>query len=155
MRRLLVSVVVFTSSALGGPIIRMLAWPPDRIEELMSPDAAEFLYYLVLFLWPAQPLAVAEVNTGRLVGWLIAIGGNALIFALVGGIVGVCRHRRAVLSLIYLGCCGALLLYALWGVSVTLTSLSCSALVLALALYAVPFLIVTRYAKGDSTQQVG
>ena len=52
--------------------------------------------YIVLILWPSSPLlmsAEAGGNAGELVAFLISATANALIYGLIGALVGVVYRR--------------------------------------------------------------
>lgn len=52
--------------------------------------------YIVLILWPSSPLlmsAEAGGNAGELVAFLISAAANALIYGLIGALVGVVYRR--------------------------------------------------------------
>lgn len=138
--------VVFAVAALVGPAVRYATWPPSSFEKRTSVGAEDFVYDLVFYLWPTQPLAVLAPTDGRLAALLLTVGGNLVLFVLVGLVVGAVASRRGGVVLVYATLCGFLLWFALWGAGYRLEHLDVSPLVLALALYAVPFWLVAAAA---------
>src|SRR6185503_15408549 len=78
------AVLVFALTAMVGPAIRYATWPPSRFERATSARVEGFVYDLVFYLWPTQPLAALAPRDGRLVAFLVSVGGNVLLFALIG-----------------------------------------------------------------------
>lgn len=138
--------IVFALAALAGPLVRLVTWPPSRFEKATSTGTEDFVYDLVLYLWPTQPLAAVEATAGRLMAALLSIGGNLLLFILLGLAVGAAAGRRGIVPLIYTAVCGLLVLFAFWGAGFSLEHLSWRPLAVAMVLYAVPFWLVTRAA---------
>jgi len=146
MRGLAISTLIFGATAFVGPLIRWMTWPPSKFEQGSSTSIGNFVYDLVFLLWPTQPLAVIDVNTGPLVAGVVAVGANVLLFGFVGLVVGsVAKHAPGLLAL-YVLVCALVLLLALWGAGFSVAYLNIFALVAALLLYAVPFWATARLA---------
>ena len=128
--------LLFAVAGLAGPALRLVTWPPSRPEG--------FVYDLVLYLWPTQPLAVIEATSGKLLALLLSVGGNVLLFTVVGLLAGAAaKHPLTVLAL-YAAWSAVLLLVGLWGAGFEKGYLSVYPLAVALLLYALPFWIVFR-----------
>src|SRR3989442_7074016 len=87
VRTVVRSTLVFLVAGLVGPLIRWVT-PPTPTGQGLSSSIGDFIYSLVLLLWPAQPLAVIEVNTGRFVAAIASVGANLLLFGVAGGFCG-------------------------------------------------------------------
>jgi len=140
------AVLVFALTAMVGPAIRYATWPPSRFERATSARVEGFVYDLVFYLWPTQPLAALAPRDGRLVAFLVSVGGNVLLFALIGFIVGAVASRRGGLSIAYGAFCGLLLVFALWGAGYRVEYLGVIPLLLAVLFYGLPFLLVATHA---------
>lgn len=144
MRALAVSTLIFVASALAGPLIRLAAWPPSKVEQGLILPVRDFIYDLVLLLWPTQPLAVIEVSIGSLLAIAVSVGANVLLFAAAGVVAGIsARHPRRLLAL-YLVVCIMVLILALWSAGFSFAYVNIIALLVAFFLYAVPFWAVFR-----------
>ena len=143
MRVIGFSTLVFAAGSLLGPLLRWATWPPSKFMEGPLLPIGDFIYYLVLLLWPAQLLAVMEVSTGRLVAGIVAVGVNILLFGLVGVVAGIFAKRRLALLALYLLTCILVLCFAVWAVG-SLADTNIYSLVVALLLYAIPFWVITR-----------
>lgn len=138
--------VVFAVAALAGPLIRYATWPPSWFEKVTSTRAEGFVYDLVFYLWPAQPLAVVEASVDRPTTVVLAVGGNVLLFILVGLVVGSTAGRPRAGPMAYAAACGLLLLFALWGAGFSPEQLDWFPLIVAIVLYAIPFWLVAAAA---------
>ena len=140
------AVFVFATTALVGPAIRYATWPPSWFERATSARIEGFVYNLVFYLWPAQPLAALVPDEDRFVGLLLAVGVNILLFALIGLIVGgVARQGR--LLLVYGAVCTLLLVCALWGAGYRVQHLGVIPLLLATLVYGIPFWLIAAHAR--------
>lgn len=153
IRVLALSTLLFVASALVGPLIRWATWPPSKFMNGPLLPIGDFVYDLVLLLWPAQPFAVIEVNTGSLVAVAVAVGANILLFGLVGVLAGVLAKWRLGLLALYVLVCALVLLLALWGAGFSIAYLNVIALVVALLLYAAPFWAVARLRKQSGPEK--
>ena len=149
MRALARSILIFGLCGLVGPLIRWATWPPARPTEGVGED---FIYNLVLLLWPAQPLAAIEASTGRLVAAAVSVGANLLLFSALGVAVGLLVRRPAPVVVLYLATCAAVLAFALWIVGFEFAYLSLIALMVAFLIYAVPFFSAFRLAGTAKAQ---
>jgi len=139
--------LIFTAMAFMGPLLRLATWPPSRFEKATSSAVENFVYDLVLYLWPTQPLAVIESNASRALAGLVAVGGNVLLFLVLGLLVGAASKRRGALTFVYAAVCGFLILIGLWGSGYDIEHLAWFPLITAMVLYAVPFWLVHRAAR--------
>jgi hypothetical protein len=132
---------IFALAGLVGPLLRWATWPP-------SPPSAgwlgNFVYDLVLLLWPTQPLAVMEASVGTLAGAAISVTANILLFVVIGMLAGALAKTAVRLSLVYLVVCVMIVLVFVWSVGFNFSYLNVIALVVALALYVVPFALIWR-----------
>ena len=149
MRRIVRSTVVFLAAGLAGPLIRWIM-PLAPTGSGVRSSIGDFVYSLVLFLWPAQLLGVIEVNTGRLVAAIISVGVNLLLFGAVGALAGICGKKPAGLVSLYLVVCAMVVALAIWASGLPFTYLEVSALAASLLLYAVPFLVVFQLSRNPS-----
>lgn len=137
------SILVFVATGLVGPLIGWVMWPPGPTESSL----ANFLYDLILLLWPAQPLAVMEASPGTPAAAAIAVGANVLVFGIAGMIAGCVARRPAYLVALYFIACLLVLLVELWIGGFSLANVSPAPLLVALLVYAVPFFSVMRMAN--------
>jgi hypothetical protein len=129
--RYALTLTIFGLTALVGPAVRFLNWPP-------GPDDT-FVYDLVLLLWPTQPLAAVEASIGTFPAAIIAIGTNVLLFAIFGIVAAVLAAKRLATLAVYALALGLVLLLHLWGTGFDLTYSNGHALAAAYAIYAIPF----------------
>jgi hypothetical protein len=148
MRTLVFSTVVFAASALAGPLLRFMAWPPSNLGQGSS--VRGFVYDLVLLLWPAQLLATIEVSVGAFVAVAFSIAANILLFAVAGMVAGISARQPLRLLTVYLVVCGMVLMVALWAAGFSLDYLNILALSVAFILYALPFWIVFRFSAAGN-----
>jgi hypothetical protein len=144
MRTLAFSILIFVASALAGPLVRFVAWPPSKLEQGSS--VRDFVYDLVLLLWPTQPLAAIEVSVGALVAVAVSVAANILLFAVAGMVAGVSARQPPRLLIVYLVVCGMVLMVALWGAGFSFEYVNIPALLVAFILYALPFWAVFRFS---------
>ena len=141
MRHINLPVLIFSAASQVGPLLCLATQPSTWLEK--SPAFYDFLYQLILLLWPTWPIAVIEVNTGRVIAGLIAASANALLFALLGAIVGLLSHRRFATLAIFVSVCFVVAWYS--GLtSGGLSGINGYSLALALFIYAALFLAVNR-----------
>jgi hypothetical protein len=119
----------------------------------LSSSIGDFIYNLVLLLWPAQPLAAIEVNTGKFVAALVSVGANLLLFGVAGALVGVLAKKPVGLVILYVLVCAMLFVLARWA-SGSFTSLEVSALVVSLVLYAILFFATFWLSRGGVSRVV-
>ena len=155
MRTLAVSTLIFVASALAGPLIRLAAWPPSKMQQGSILSIRDFVYDLVLLLWPTQPLAVIEVNTGTLLAVTVSVGANILLFAVAGMVAGISARQPLRLLALYLVVCVMVLILALWSAGFSLADINIIALSVAFLLYAVPFWAVFRLTAGREIRSKG
>lgn len=146
MRTVMRSAAIFLAAGLAGPLIRWIV-PVVPTGPDLSSLIGDFVYSVVLLLWPAQLLAVVEVNTGRLIAAVISVGANVALFAVVGAITGICSRRPIGIVSIYLVVSVMVVVLAVWASGIPLNFIEASAIVCALVLYAIPFLIVFRVSR--------
>lgn len=142
MRTTLLTLLIFAMSAFVGPLLRFLVQPTTRLEGLV--------YDLVFYLWPAQPLATYEASAGRPMALLYSVGGNLLVFLVLGCLISAVGGRRAATFVVYAVWCGLLFLYGMWGAGFSLAHLSWAPFLLSLLFYSVPFLLSSLLARGRS-----
>lgn len=145
MRGVWIAILTFGVSGLIGPLVRLATWPPSKLANDAS-TSASFVYDLVFLLWPAQLLAVAEASVGQAAAIALAVGTNVILFALVGVMVGLVAKRPAAIVALYALLGVSLLLFGLWGAGFSTAHLNWLAFLVALLVYAIPFLVVGRIA---------
>lgn len=146
MRGLTNSVIIFMVGALAGPLINWATSPPYR-----WPSVGGFSVYLVLLLWPTQPLGVIEYSSGTLVATLVTVGANVIFFGLIGLAVGAALSRTIAFLGIYLLVAALIFLLALWASGFDLHQVDAVALVAALGFYAFLFRLSARFARAGSS----
>lgn len=145
MRTLVLPIFIFVASALAGPFIRFAAWPPSKLQEGSLVSIRDFLYDLVLLLWPTQPLAVIEVSVGAFLAVALSVAANILLFAVAGVVAAISVKQPLRLLAVYLIVCVMVLMLALWSAGYSFEYLNVLALSVALFLYALPFWAVFRF----------
>jgi hypothetical protein len=140
------AVVVFSLAGLAGPLIRYLTWPPSDFELAVGTRWAQFVYYLVFFLWPTQPFGIAEYNIGRLIAIAYVVGANVVLFGAVGLVVGMAARWRKGVLFVYGGVCALVVFHAVSGAGSRLAHEAGMPLLTALVLYTIPFWLVTYKA---------
>lgn len=144
LRYVLSTGVVFALWALAGPLLRLATWPPSSPKPGGSESGGDFLYDLVLLLWPTQPLAVIEGSVGTVMGVVIAVLANVVLFAVVGVLIGTTAKYRSGLIAMYV-CIAALLGFlAFFAAGFSTSHMSFGALIVAVLLYAIPFIVTRR-----------
>lgn len=145
------AVLVFATAALVGPLLRFITWPPSRFREMTSAAIGEFVRDLVLLLWPTQILALGTAAFSLKIAAL-SIGGNLVLFTLLGLVVAGVARRRGGMLLTYVGVGFLLLLFALWFAGFRGASVNWFALLAALLIYAIPFWLVMRAPSMDGSR---
>jgi hypothetical protein len=141
------AILLFGLMGLVGPCVRWLTWPPSAFEQSTSTALSTFVYDLVFLLWPTQLLAVMEVNIGVASAGLVAVSANVLLFAMVGAMAGILvKSRRGIIAL-YLSQGLLVFLLALWGAGFSIAHLNVVIVVVALLMYAVPFILAVRLSR--------
>ena len=154
MKRVVVlSSLVFAASALVGPLLRWTTWPPSKFMEGSQLPIGDFIYYLVLLIWPAQPIAVIEVNTGTVMAAVTSVGVNIFLFSLVGAFAGVLAKWRPALLAFYLLVCVMVMCLVVW-VAGGLADINILSLVVAFLLYAIPFWGAAQLQKQWVTKEI-
>jgi len=141
MRTIIWSILIFVASSFAGPLVRWATWPPKA-----TGGFADFMYDLVLLLWPTQPLTVVEASAGTFAAIVLSVGANALLFGVVGALAGILGSKRAALLALYMAACAMLIAFALWGFGFPMTYSNAGALVAVAFLYALLFFAVFRLA---------
>ena len=144
MRALAIGILTFAAASLVGPAIRWATWPPIKFEVNASSALNGFVSDVLLLMWPTQPLAVIEVNTGSLYASALAVGANILLFALLGLLVGGVAQNRIGLILLYIAFAFLVVLLALWDAGFSITYLNVPALAVGLLWYAIPFYLTAQ-----------
>lgn len=152
MRYILTTVAVFAAWALAGPLLRLATWPPDSPRSGGSESDSNFLYDLVLLLWPTQPLAVMEASVGTVMGVAIAVLANVILFAVLGILIGATAKYRSWILAMYVGVAALLVLLAFFAAGFSASHVSFGALIAAILLYALPFTATTYLLHGGVTQ---
>src|SRR5437879_11723028 len=93
MRTVAGSILIFMACGLAGPLLRWATWPPSPAPQGSGFSFDDFIYDLVFFLWPTQPLAVMEVTIGSFAAITLSVGANDLLSGMVGGLAAVIARR--------------------------------------------------------------
>jgi hypothetical protein len=104
---------------------------------------SEFVYLLVILLWPTQPLAVMEVNVGTPVAITYAILANMLLFGVLGLLGGITASSRLGRILLYCVIATLITLYLFHGAGTS--SVSILALLVALCYYALLLRMTAKF----------
>ena len=147
MRTVAGSILIFVASGLVGPLLRWATWPPSHAPQGSGFSFDDFVYDLVLLLWPTQPLAVMEVTMGSFAAVTLSVGANALFFGIVGALAAVIARQPRKLLGLYLAACLVVFLLAFWSAGFSVAFLNVGALAVGFLLYAVPFLVVFWFAR--------
>lgn len=143
-RCVLITGAVFALWALAGPLLRLATWPPSLPKPGGSESGGDFLYDLLLLLWPTQPLAVIEASVGTVMGVVIAVLANVVLFAAIGMLIGTLAKHRSRLIAMYVVVAALLTLLASFAAGFSASQVSFGALIAAILLYAIPFIVTTR-----------
>jgi len=147
MRTFAGSILIFMACGLVGPLLRWATWPPTPAPRGSGFSFDDFIYDLVLFLWPTQPLAAMEVTIGSFAAITLSIGANALLFGIVAALAAIIARQPGKLLGLYVATCIVVFLLALWSAGFSVAFLNVGALAVAFLLYAVPFLAVLGLAR--------
>lgn len=143
MRTLGRPVLIFLIGGMVGPLLRWTTWPPGPVGTTVS----DLTYDLVMMLWPTQPLAVVEANTGLPMAVAISVGANLVLFGVVGLIAGLLARRPRWLIALYACVSLMLILLASWSTGGDFSITNLIALVIALGLYAGLFIASFRSSR--------
>jgi hypothetical protein len=146
-RCVLITGAVFALWALAGPLLRLATWPPSLPKPAGSESGGDFLYDLLLLLWPTQPLAVIEASVGTVMGVVIAILANVVLFAVIGMLIGTTATHRPRLIAMYVGVAALLTLLASFAAGFSASHVSVGALIVAILLYMIPFIVTMRIVR--------
>jgi hypothetical protein len=151
MNRTIYPLLVFVGAALVGPLLRGLTWPlllDDRGKMSGVWEYAEKLVYDVVFLlWPTQMLGVVERSTGKSAALFLAIGGNILLFVIVGAVIVAATRKMPILLAAYFLLFVGIIFLALWGAGFDYDFLNVGALSIALVFYIILMFLVQRVMK--------
>lgn len=147
--RFSLAVMFFMVNGLVGPLIRLMAWPPQSVENLTSHNFSGYVYHLVILLWPAQLLGVMEASSGRFVAATVSVSINVMLFGFVGVVAGALMDSRYRLFSLYLFVCTLTSLFALWGAGFSIAYLNLFALSTAIMIHAVPFIATYFVQQGE------
>lgn len=136
------SILVFLACGLVGPLLRWATWPPKP-----ASIGGDFVYDLVLFLWPTQPLAVMEATVGPAAATALSIGANVILFGVVGLVAAAVAARVSRLIALYVLVCFGVLLFALSTAGFSVAYVNMGALLVAFVLYALPFVAISRILR--------
>lgn len=139
MHRTLATIVLFACIGVIGPLLKLAIWPPSAFEARSSERAVGFIYDLVILLWPLVLMGDGE---GGLKLLLALAGINLLFFVVLGAIVGAIGKTRGRLLSVYVVFCALISWLEFWGAGFTPTYVNWSALLVAMVLYAIPFVII-------------
>ena len=139
---------IFTAASLVGPLLVLCLWPLSRFNQAF-PELENFVYDLIFLLWPAQPLAVIESNSGTFVAATVAVVANILMFAVPALLKRIILQRWWQLT-VYSLTCGFILLLAFWASGFNYRFINGLALLSALVFYTALFLICS-YCERQNT----
>jgi len=144
MKTFVPSILLFSAAGIAGPLLRWATWPPGRVGDGTGFSMNDFLYNLVLLLWPTQPLGVMEASVGRDMALAIAVGANLILFGVAGVIVSIASRRLTGIATVYVLLCAMLTGFAFWIAGKNLGDIDVVALLVAVALYGLLFLAMFR-----------
>ena len=139
-------IIVFLASGLVGPLLRWATWPPTP-----TSTGGDFVYDLVLLLWPTQPFTVMEATIGAGAAIALSIGANVVLFGLAGFVAAAVADRLSTLIASYVVVCLGVLLFALWSAGFSVAFVNVGALVVAFILYALPFVAVSQMSRNPQS----
>ena len=132
-RRTLRCILVFALAGLAGPMIWLAAWPPSRLAEVLPRSVWLFYTDLVELIWPPS-----------MMGPWIGVPANLALFTILGFAVALLGRTRRRLAMTYVVVVTLVFLMAQWEAGFVFARINLLALVVALALYAIPFWFVIR-----------
>jgi hypothetical protein len=140
------SILVFLACGLVGPLLRWATWPPKP-----ASTGGDFVYDLVLLLWPTQPLAVMEATMGPVAAITLSIAANVILFGAVGIVAAAVADRLSRLIAFYVLVCLGVLLFAIWIAGFRVAFVNIGALLAAFVVYALPFVAVSRMSRSPQS----
>lgn len=141
--RLLASLV----AALFGPALALLASLAklDALDQNLDSSAlSEFVYGLVLFVWPFQPLGVLEGAVGWIGAAVITVSANVLLFIVIGWLGFRFRQQPAILTILWGAIIAPLALIAWWASGYDARFVNIPSLAVAALFYGALIWIVSR-----------
>ena len=147
--RTAVPIFIFLGGGVAGPLLRWATWHPGRVGDGTGFSISDFLYSLVLLLWPTQPLGVMEASLGRHMAVVVTVGANLIVFGVAGVIVAIAARRLPLLIAIYILICLMLSAFAFW---IAGNQIDVVALLVAFALYGLLFLVAFRVTRERAIQ---
>ena len=152
-RSVAITSAVFALWALAGPLLRLATWPPTLPTPGSSESGGDFVYDLVLLLWPTQPLAVVEASVGTTMGVAIAVLANVVLLAVLGALIGTTAKQRLLLIGAY-ACFAVLVAFlAFFGAGFSPSHVNVGALIVALLLYVIPFFATGRLTRESKAKE--
>ena len=142
-----ITAAIFALWALAGPLLRLATWPPTLPTPGSSESGGDFVYDLVLLLWPTQPLAVIESSVGMTMGMAIAVLANVVLLGVLGALIGTTAKHLSLLIAAY-ACVAVLVAFlAFFGAGFSPSHVNVGALIVALLLYMIPFFATGRFTR--------
>jgi len=129
---------------LVGPIIRWLAWPPGSI---FDEAREQFIYNFLVLVWPVWRLAAVEVNVGFFMAGVHAVGGNFLVFAILGAVIATASRSGRSLTITYVVTVFVVTVWAVFMTRFGYGLISFVSYAVAIGFYSIPFLVVARFRK--------
>ena len=152
MRETLIAIILFGTTGLFGPTIRLITSIFMKYDSEVSISITRFVYSLVFYVWPAQPFAVIEHKVGCFSAISVSVGLNILLFGCLGLIVGLYAKNSTRIKLIYIFICILIFIFAFWSAGFSFFYINWFALIVALFLYAVPFCFFRCFVKRQPHQ---
>ena len=155
VRRLAATVGIFMLAGLMGPVLQWISRPLISMD--LSGEGGAWLKLLVLFIvrctwmvWPTWPFGVIEYSVGALVAIIVVVGGNVLLFGLMGLVAGLVSRWTLALIVVYLMVAGLLCWWHLIGRGLgqegfSIWQIDPPSLLTALAFYAFLFWVAARH----------
>jgi len=144
-RRYVMTILIFMSMAVVGPLIRWLTWPPFG-KETATPVQL-YVYDLVFLLWPAQVFVAIEDMPARIDWWLnllFSVGANFLLFGVLGAVAGVLLSPPKRLVFFFFALCFWEFLVVIWLTGKNPAYFDLLALATVLVVYAIPCWVAFR-----------
>lgn len=143
LRRLLAPLV----AALVGPSLTLIAslTKLDAIDQSLGSSAlSEFVYGLVLFVWPFQPLGVLEGVVGWIGAAVLTVSANVLLFMVIGSLGFRFRRQPAMLMILWGAIVAPLVFVAWWASGYDARFVNIPSLTVAALFYGALIWIVSR-----------
>lgn len=134
-------------AALVGPALALIAslTKLDALDQNFGSSAlSEFVYGLVLFVWPFQPLGVLEGVAGWIGAAVITVGANVLLFMVIGWLGFRFRRQPAILTILWGAIVASLVLVAWWASGYDARFVNLPSLTVAALFYGALIWIVSR-----------